>query len=296
MKLLALLLIVCDLFVDFSHSARILCIFMTPSFSHQTVFQPIWKELSLRGHEVTVLTPNPLNDPTLTNLTEIDLSFSYDIVTKANLQKSISKELPVPETVRTVYKIFHNIAEAQLRDEKVQELLESDATFDVALVETILPTFFAFSSRFSCPLIGVSSLGINVVSHDFVANPSHPISHPDFRLTFPTPLNFYHRVYSVYYSLWYRFFYYARVLPAADKMARKYIGGDFPYLGEVARNFSLLLLNVNPIQYAVRPNVPAVIELGLTLRKPKGELTKVRRHLGVIRKKLLLGKIVLGTR
>lgn len=60
------------------YSAKILGVFTIPSVSHQVMFQPIWKELSLRGHEVTVVTPNPLNDPTLTNLTEIDISFVYD--------------------------------------------------------------------------------------------------------------------------------------------------------------------------------------------------------------------------
>lgn len=49
-----------------------------PSISHQVIFQPIWKELSLRGHKVTVITPNPLKDPTLTNLTEIDISYMYE--------------------------------------------------------------------------------------------------------------------------------------------------------------------------------------------------------------------------
>lgn len=58
-------------------SARILGVFTVASISHQTVFQPIWKELSLRGHNVTVVTPNPLRDPSLINLIEIDVSSQY---------------------------------------------------------------------------------------------------------------------------------------------------------------------------------------------------------------------------
>ncbi|KAL3288283.1 hypothetical protein HHI36_002731 [Cryptolaemus montrouzieri] len=61
------------------NSARILGWFVCPSISHQSVFQPIWRELSLRGHEVTVITSDPLNDPTLKNLTEIDVKFSYKL-------------------------------------------------------------------------------------------------------------------------------------------------------------------------------------------------------------------------
>lgn len=64
------------------HGARILGVFAFPSISHQIVFQPIWRELSLRGHQVTVLTPNPIHDQSLTNLTEIDLSFTYKTLKK----------------------------------------------------------------------------------------------------------------------------------------------------------------------------------------------------------------------
>lgn len=60
--------------------AKILGIIPTPSYSHQLAFQPIWRELSLRGHNVTVITANPLNDPKLINLTEINISTVYDCI------------------------------------------------------------------------------------------------------------------------------------------------------------------------------------------------------------------------
>lgn len=48
---------------NLSESARILCVFQMPAVSHHQVFQPIWKELSVRGHEVVVVTPLPLKEP-----------------------------------------------------------------------------------------------------------------------------------------------------------------------------------------------------------------------------------------
>jgi hypothetical protein len=40
--------------------ARILGIFPSPSFSHQIVFQTIMKALVARGHQVTVISTDPL--------------------------------------------------------------------------------------------------------------------------------------------------------------------------------------------------------------------------------------------
>lgn len=50
-------------FINNVGSARILCVFQMAAVSHHQVFQPIWKELSLRGHQVVVVTPYPLKDP-----------------------------------------------------------------------------------------------------------------------------------------------------------------------------------------------------------------------------------------
>jgi glucuronosyltransferase len=43
-----------------TEAARILRIFPTPSISHQLPFQAIMKALAARGHQVTVISPNPL--------------------------------------------------------------------------------------------------------------------------------------------------------------------------------------------------------------------------------------------
>ena len=41
-------------------AARILGIFLTPSISHQLSFQAIMKALAARGHQITVISRNPL--------------------------------------------------------------------------------------------------------------------------------------------------------------------------------------------------------------------------------------------
>ena len=55
---LACLLLLCA--VCGTKAARILGIFPTPSLSHQLPFQAIMKALAARGHQITVISTNPL--------------------------------------------------------------------------------------------------------------------------------------------------------------------------------------------------------------------------------------------
>jgi len=43
-----------------TQAANILGIFPAPSISHQLTFQAIMKALAARGHQITVISPNPL--------------------------------------------------------------------------------------------------------------------------------------------------------------------------------------------------------------------------------------------
>jgi len=52
---LLLLYAVCN-----TKAARILGIFPTPSISHQLPFQALMKALAAKGHQITVISPNPL--------------------------------------------------------------------------------------------------------------------------------------------------------------------------------------------------------------------------------------------
>lgn len=54
-------------------------------------------------------------------------------------------------------------------------------------------------------------------------------------------------------------------------MLREYLGNDdMPYLGDLARTTSIMLVNTHYSLNGVRPNTPAVIEVGgLHIREPK---------------------------
>ncbi|XP_031328821.1 UDP-glucuronosyltransferase 2B19-like [Photinus pyralis] len=268
-------LVLFKLFIVSASGAKILGAFFVPSISHQVVFQPIWKELSLRGHEVTVLTPNPLNDRSLTNLTEIDLSFAYEIVRSGNLQGTLQKDIPIKTIVQSYFKLFGEVVKAELEHSEVQALIRDQSkSFDLVIVEYMHPTFTALSARFKCPWVGITSLGAILPVYDNIGNPSHPVLNPDILLPFTGGLGLYERLVSVYYSVWFRYFYYYHIVPDQDQVVKKYIGEDLPYLGDIEKTISLLFLNVNPILHPIRPNVPSVIELGKMHIRTKSPLPK----------------------
>ncbi|XP_045463150.1 UDP-glycosyltransferase UGT5-like isoform X1 [Harmonia axyridis] len=266
-------------------NANILFVTTFPSVSHQSAFQPIWKELSLRGHKVTVICSHPLKDKSLTNLTEIDVS---------GIRKDLMKELPKdvmrymvqkPSFLMTFLKdsvatqLFSRTHKAVMMHEEVQKIIKGNQKFDVVIAEWLFPTSAAFSVRFNCPLIGATSLGAPIVALDTVGNPSHPILSPDHNLPIGRELSFKDRILSTLYSVYVRVYYHWVVLPREDRTVKEAFGENMPYLGDIERNVSLILLNRNTVFHKVMPLLPSVIELGsvrkVTVKKPiEDELKK----------------------
>ncbi|KAF2892702.1 hypothetical protein ILUMI_13474 [Ignelater luminosus] len=253
------------------YSAKILGVFVVPSISHQVVFQAIWKELSLRGHEVTVITPDPLNDKSLVNLTEIDVSSSYKTFREGNLQQSMSKALSVRDVVNNIFTLMATVLEEQFSHPEVQRLVRDKTKhFDLVIVEYFLPASFAFSELYNCPLIGVTSLSPPLNGLDVVGNPSHPVLNPDFFLPFADELEFSDRITSFLHSIWFRYYHHYHLLPRQDEIAKKYIGKNLSYVGDIEKNVSMLFVNENLLIHPVRPSVPALVQLGsMHIRKPK---------------------------
>ncbi|XP_044745237.1 UDP-glucosyltransferase 2-like [Coccinella septempunctata] len=248
-------------------NANILFFAPIPSFSHQVIFQPIWKELSLRGHKVTAVAVNVLNDKTLTNLTEIDLGIMYKykkdipkefirfMFHKPNFLGVFLKDMYLNEVLSGVHKIALEMPE-------VQKLIKSDVKFDAVIVEWLFPTGAAFAAKFKCPLIGISSFGVPIPALDAIGNPAHPILAPDHTLPIVREMSLRERLLSTMFSAYARIYYNLVILPREDQTVKNVFGPDMPYLGKIERNVSLLLLNRNPIFHKIMPILPNVQEFG----------------------------------
>lgn len=136
------------------NAARILGISWYPSPSHQATFQPIWRELSIRGHQLTVITSGPMRDDTLTNLKEIDISFLSDICARADMAKIYSKDDWMWNIASKTRYFLQYLMEEVLASDEVTALINSFEEFDIVIAECHSPLVFAFGERFKAPVIG----------------------------------------------------------------------------------------------------------------------------------------------
>lgn len=242
-------------------AAKILGIVPIPSYSHQVTYHPLWKELSLRGHQVTTLTTDPIRDPSLINLTEIDLNFTYEI-----WKNHVGNFLHSSNTLQ-LYHYFitttMTIIDAELSYGPVQDLLTSvDAHFDLVMVEYYMPTMAVFAHKFDCPFIGLTSADLPNFRHRLVGNINHPVLYPDMFLPFSEKLTFFDRLVSVIFSIGIEVYLYLYVNRAEQALVVKHFGENVPIMEDFTKNASLVFINTNPVFHRIRPMVPSVIEIG----------------------------------
>lgn len=99
--------------------------------------------------------------------------------------------------------------------------------------------------------------------HDAVGNPNHPILAPEFLLPFcgSAEATFFQRLEGLYFKIVYRIIYRWLLIPEKDTIIKKYFGNDFPYLGNILSQISLLMMTSNPLLDTSRPNIPTVVQL-----------------------------------
>ncbi|KAK9885607.1 hypothetical protein WA026_012369 [Henosepilachna vigintioctopunctata] len=255
---------------NYAFCARILGVFMTPSYSHQVVYQPIWKELSLRGHQVTVITPNPLHDARLINLTEIDVSSSGQIFKNKN-EESLLVEISMLKEVKRLSEIYEQVARHQLSHPDVQALLkDKNQTFDLLLVEYLHQSMYALKDIYNCPMVGITSLGLTAYGSEMIGNPKNPAFDPDMASKVSVHESFQDRFFGVFYDLITRYSTKYVLLNKLDKIIAEYIDHDIRPLSEICQEFSLVITNSNLAIRKAKPAVPNLIEIsGIHIQKPK---------------------------
>ncbi|XP_025985910.1 UDP-glucosyltransferase 2 isoform X2 [Solenopsis invicta] len=249
-------------------TARILAIIAVPSYSHQIPYQPLWTTLSRKGHEVVVLTTDPIDNPSLTNLTEINFQQNYKLMRQCTFVKNRENQT---SWIRTLHEQLWNmgrlIAENIYKHPEVRKMYAPDSgeKFDVVIVETIVtPALYALAHRFNAPLIGVSTFGLYNNNYYLLGAPVLP-SHPsawemEDDTGFNLPLwrrikNFIRQWHHMYLTL--NYFY-----PEQQAIAEKYLGKDIPDISDMERNISFVFHNQQEVLSFVRPTTSNVFTFG----------------------------------
>ncbi|XP_031331044.1 UDP-glucuronosyltransferase 2C1-like [Photinus pyralis] len=256
--------------VTCTNGARILGYIPTPSYSHQVPFQALWRELSLRGHQVTTITSHPINDHTLTNLTEIDLSPMLQSGTSFNPMEIAL--LGVIGGFRMFFEQMVDVLGAELAYDPVLDLINGDGRFDLVIGEHHFATPFAFAHRFGCPSIGVISIEGWSAHYGLVGSPNHPILYPEFWSAWDDRLSIVQHVENFILYFWTRMHLMDYMLEMDKQLIDKHFGSDYPSPQALMQNVSLLFVNSEPVFNPLRALMPSVIQIGtalaLTASKP----------------------------
>lgn len=257
--------------ISTSEAARILAVFPTPCISHQIVFRPLIYELAKRGHEITVITPAPVFNGTVQNLTEIDVQgISNKIWLQQPIPQGITDEVDFGIVIKGYIRLLLTTFSGQLKSAEVKKLIENkNVTFDLLIVEGLVTPTLALSHRFKVPLIRFSSLGNLVDEYNVMGSIGHPLIYPTAASRGLYNLTTFEKVTQLYNRM--------RMLNKRYSLndeenngMRRYFGTDMPPLGELANNINLMLMNVHHAWEMNRPTSLGIAQVGgLHLHGPK---------------------------
>ncbi|XP_067012230.2 UDP-glucosyltransferase 2-like [Anabrus simplex] len=257
--------------------ARILGIIPMPGESDHIVLSSLMSELASRQHEVTVINYFPQKKP-IPNYTNIPIG----VVLFDEIHGRTNILIPLIGRLMNLWELGSLISDKVLQHPNVQEVIHSkNQHFDLVILDAfIYEAFLGFAHRFKAPVILLCPFGGTHWMHNMVGNPS-PFSYiPDTFVNFndhmTLPLRVYNTLVRVIGILGRELYY----LPRQDAIMRKYFNNSepMPYVRELERRTSLLLLNSHLSLSYPRPMVPNAVQVGGMHIKPPKRLPEVLRQ------------------
>lgn len=263
---------------EFAKCADILAVIPSPFYSHQATFRPLWRELARRGHNITLITTNLMESNE--NITQIDYHGTYEVFERNNFMNMLKTGYDFFDLMSKFFDMMDDLIHYQFTHPGLVELMESNRTFDLMLVEVSLPIWTLLSVKFKCPFVGLSTMDAHPGAHAMVGNAVHPALYPYADFGFGEKLSLTERISSACFTVLGLLVGNLIFTPLLNDYAKKYLGEGLPDSNEIHRNTSLLVVNANPIFFSPRPATPITINLGgyLHLKEPK-KLPEVRYSL-----------------
>lgn len=294
-------------------SSKILVLFPSPSRSHLVVAQGVTTALAERGHEVTVVSPFPLDKP-MKNYRDIklelddfhkgiewwwesimvlivwfDLEFVLGVLKNPGSRQNMFKEMP------KMLKVVRDMGNNTINMPEVQAMMKNEK-FDLVIIGFFMNKhLLGLAEHFKCPSIMISSIGPMSLTNKIFGNPA-AVSGTKHMTLQSQDMNFVGRVknflmhipevFMIKYMDHIQKKLYEWVVETfggnSDWNFLKYFSENFPadkYMSfsNAVKNLSLVLVNSHFSQGNVRPNVPAIIEIGgIQVKSTPSPLPQVR--------------------
>lgn len=244
-----------------SESAKILGLFPMNSYSHHGQGNVLLRELAKRGHEILLVSP-------IKETKDLPKGFKQIHIDKLNLDDDKNRFYDYESASVLVQAMGVNtmglrFTEHILNNPQVQELIHSNATFDLIIMDMFLnEAFFGFAHRFNCKMVLISTLVSNLWTNHIFGHSNPPSYIPYFFLNYTSVMNFQQRFVnfiSIFGEYIHRQFV---VLPEQEKLLHQHFP-DAPSLDNLMYNSSnLLLLNTHISTNDPAPLMPNMIEVG----------------------------------
>ncbi|XP_050432520.1 UDP-glucosyltransferase 2-like isoform X2 [Adelges cooleyi] len=261
-------------------SANILAFLPTFARSHYGAFQPMLKELAVRGHNLTVLSHFPLKDPP-PNYHHIDVSMKKNEFAYKNKNDSILNKVkflkPLTIPIGIIF-LGTKINEQTLNNKKVQEFIEADGyQFDLVIFENFQhECFVAMGHKYGAPVVQLIPATPTAFVSQWHSQPFHPAYIPDQNSGFTDRMPFFDRLTNVLVALLQLTLYPLFYMPKQTEIMNKYFNytgwETRPTLEEMTKNISLTLMNAHFTIGSPRPLVPSFVQVAGMHLKPASPL------------------------
>ncbi|XP_056635353.1 UDP-glycosyltransferase UGT5-like isoform X2 [Diorhabda sublineata] len=246
--------------VNKSIGSTILAIVPTPSERHQKILGPIWQELSLKGHQITIITPHASSNTEYKNITEIDVKEFLNGYSEENIKNNVMK----------------STMELYFSKESIKQLLENNKKFDLVIVESFLPEFLAFADYYKCPSVLISVDKTSDLIHSYMGNVPYPLINPKYLTSLANSrFRFIQRA----VTLLIHYFHFASTFmwtsPIRHQILKNYFGQNISSPRALYNNVDLLLTTFNPVFHDIVNIGPATVPFTSTIDlKPPNPLAK----------------------
>ncbi|XP_037814381.1 UDP-glycosyltransferase UGT5-like isoform X1 [Lucilia sericata] len=263
LSFIGLSLVLASLFVPQTQAARILGLFPSPSKSHLLIHCAVADTLAEAGHDVTVISTVPnLYKRAKYNFIHVQGAMYDDKF--AN--KMVNKPAPAYVKFYNVMSSVMTMANTTINHPTIQDFLQQHKAgdFDLVILGYFMNDFFlGIGAHFQCPVIVSFMVQPIFPINNMIANPLEASYVPTIFSGVRQPMDFWSRVKNML-SVAIEEVVLMNVLRSnMNKMYRYNFPADrYPPLEEVYKNVSLVLTNHHFSQGPIRPNVPALIEIG----------------------------------
>ncbi|XP_050537199.1 UDP-glycosyltransferase UGT4-like [Daktulosphaira vitifoliae] len=256
-----------------SKAANILVFAPMPFKSHFGGFQPLFQELTHRGHNVTVVSAFPLKKH-LENYTDIVVGIDKTFAQGLDPIKMANENFI--EILLNVGNLQNSLAHATLPVNVIQNFIQYDnSKFDLVFIFSFGQTYcVTLGHKYNAPVIMLNVVMLWQVNSKWIGEPYTYSYIPDPRIRTTDKMSFMDKLKNTLVGIIQLFFTDYYNLSEHKKIMNayfRYSGWEQrPSLEDMLHNISLTLINAHYTVGLTRPYLPGTVEIGgLHVKEPK---------------------------